>query len=1122
MFEEIIQISQLPGPPRARYGQMLNLLQRICVEQSATFQSDYATLFSRLLAVCNYLGIDHRPADRFRLHARRVLQQNYIPTPTEEKSDLADLCHFIAQVYGCTIPSELPNHIASLAPKPAGNKLHKCLRAVIERVTSDHSFECLIDGETGMFKVFYAQADTDEEAVPPTAYLYKGANVMLLDVERRAGTSNELTIYWAVLEPDYLIDVTTLTGTLKPYGHSPLNFLINAFQPNEPNRHILLGNMANQFMDDCIHEGQQAVFDVSARRNYRDNLLAYAGVPQTEMNAAFFAEARRHFNHIRQSVCERFVADDIGIHPDDVLLEPSFICPTLGLRGRLDVMTSDRKRVLELKSGKAETFGQKPRPREEHLMQMSLYGEMLRRNFGLGWNEMQTYLFYSAYPLFFNERRSAAAIRHVLHIRNGIVCLLHRLSLGEFPRILPLLTPERLNEAGMNNKFYQQYLLPQLERITRPLQMLSGDALLRDYFSAYVAFIESELFLSKTCDNRSDSIRGFAATWTADTRTKLLAGNLLNQLTLEKTDKDELGGITTLHFILPAHNEDFIPNFSEGELVQVYEAGEPDANVTNRQLFRGTVTHLSPDRLTISLFYPQRSEQLFSQATHYAVEHDATDSPSVQQRRNLFSLLTATPRRRDLLLARRVPEADKSRRLLGQYPETVRPMILQAKQASDYYLLAGPPGTGKTNLALRSLVEEFLLERAELQASPTAPALMLTAYTNRAVDEICRMLNDLSRELPFDYLRIGMPQTCDPMHHSHLLHERAEQLPRRTELLRMLQEVPIITGTVITLTNHPELFRCKHFTAAIIDEASQLLEPQVLGLLSAQIDGKDVIDKFIFIGDHKQLPAVVMLPENRTRTESPLLQAIGLTDVRNSLFERLYRWEKRNGRHQFTGMLTRQGRMHPGICRFVNRHFYGDMLEPVPLPHQTEQLPQFHAVTTFERWVATSRMGFADVTNEVVTENIRANEAEAKMVAEIVSALVALHRESDTSEFNPAQSIGIIVPFRSQIACIRSEMRSRNMDYAEAMTIDTVECYQGSQRDYILFSTTISRPYQLDLLSALQSIEGIAVDRKLNVAVTRARKQFFLIGNQSLLSRSKIYRELIAECALLPLPETCR
>ena len=111
---------------------------------------------------------------------------------------------------------------------------------------------------------------------------------MLLDVERRAGTSNELTIYWAVLEPDYLIDVTTLTGTLKPYGHSPLNFLINAFQPNEPNRHILLGNMANQFMDDCIHEGQQAVFDVSARRNYRDNLLAYAGVPQTEMNAPAF------------------------------------------------------------------------------------------------------------------------------------------------------------------------------------------------------------------------------------------------------------------------------------------------------------------------------------------------------------------------------------------------------------------------------------------------------------------------------------------------------------------------------------------------------------------------------------------------------------------------------------------------------------------------------------------------------------------------------------------------------------------------------------------------------------------------------------------------------------------
>ena len=160
-------------------------------------------------------------------------------------------------------------------------------------------------------------------------------------------------------------------------------------------------------------------------------------------------------------------------------------------------------------------------------------------------------------------------------------------------------------------------------------------------------------------------------------------------------------------------------------------------------------------------------------------------------------------------------------------------------------------------------------------------------------------------------------------------------------------------------------------------------------------------------------------------------------------------------------------------------------------------------------------MGFAHVPSPQTSENIRANEAEAGVVADIVAALVALHQEEGPASFLPARDIGIIVPFRSQIACIRSEMRKRHMDFAEAMTIDTVECYQGSQRDYILFSTTISRPYQLELLSAVQNIGGVAVDRKLNVAVTRARRQFFMVGNATLLGRSEIYRELVKECNTL-------
>ena len=92
------------------------------------------------------------------------------------------------------------------------------------------------------------------------------------------------------------------------------------------------------------------------------------------------------------------------------------------------------------------------------------------------------------------------------------------------------------------------------------------------------------------------------------------------------------------------------------------------------------------------------------------------------------------------------------------------------------------------------------------------------------------------------------------------------------------------------------------------------------------------------------------------------------------------------------------------------------------------------------------------------------------------------------------------------------------MQYRNAITIDTVECYQGSQRDYIIFTTTISRPYQLDILSVCQQVGDTEVDRKLNVAITRARKQFYLVGNRDLLSRNALYDALICSCKSLEKP----
>ncbi len=1132
MYNELRRICQIPGAARIRYARLLGLLRRICIEQAADFKGDYATLFSLLMAVCQAKGIDHRAADRFRHRAGLVLHGEAEPTAEEELADVADLCHFVRQLTGNPIPADLPQHIRPLRILPPQMQGRKCLRGLIKEVVSRHEFKCALEDSPIEYTVRFAeQKDTLPENFQATAYLYAGANVMLLDVEAERECADTLRIYMAVLEPDYLIDVSALTATLKPYGNSPLNYLINRLAPNATTKHILLGNMANQFMDDCINgDDSPELYSHSLQKNYRQNLLEFACMDDEEISPDFFVQAKLHFTNIQRSVRQTFGAQDVDIDPAKVLLEPSFICPTLGLRGRLDVMTMDFLRVLELKSGKAqEHYGKVIGPKPDHLLQMTLYGEILRRNFGIAWNEVRTFLFYSAYPYIYNERPSAAAIREILNQRNGIIRLTHLLREGRFEDLLPLLTAEHLNENRLSGRFFENYLRPQIEAVTLPLQALRKDDLLRAYVSAFITFVEREQFMSKTSDNRPDSIRGFAATWTADLRTKLLAGNILTGLRIARTETDAEGGVAVVHFSLPAYGDAFVPNFNMGEMVQIYEASTPQANVTNRQLLRGTVTHLSAETLTVAMAYKQRNLQLFSAEKDYTVEHDATDAPFAQQLRNLFALLDATPRRRDLLLGRRMPEVDLAQGLVGEYTGDVKEIVLKAKQARDYFLLVGPPGTGKTNMALRSMVKEFLLSSAATGSTPLGEpaspasfrhdALMLTAYTNRAVDEICSMLDGLAREIPFDYLRIGTPQNCAGAYHPHLLCERAEKLGNRNEVRHMLDRIPIVVGTVLTLTNRQILFRRKRFEAAIIDEASQLLEPQALGLFCAQAGGVDAIGKFILIGDHKQLPAVVMLPEKQTRVSHPLLREIGLTDLRNSLFERLHKLEIRQNRKQFVGMLSRQGRMHPDICRFVNACFYEGKLSAVPLPHQKETLHWQRADTACERFVASTRMGFVPVRQKKHAENLRANAPEAEAVCRIVEALCSLHEKNGAEGFVPERSIGVIVPFRSQIASIRACLRERGHDWAERLTIDTVECYQGSQRDYILYSTTISEPYQLQILSAVQRVGEAEVDRKLNVAITRARRQFFMFGDPDLLSLSPVYRALLAACTPMPQEE---
>jgi DNA replication ATP-dependent helicase Dna2 len=504
-------------------------------------------------------------------------------------------------------------------------------------------------------------------------------------------------------------------------------------------------------------------------------------------------------------------------------------------------------------------------------------------------------------------------------------------------------------------------------------------------------------------------------------------------------------------------------------------------DVLHHEIFKCTILSFDKDLITIRMRHPQINHHIFRVNQFWHIEEDVLDSSFRHMYRGLFDFASVHVERRNKLLGLQRPEFN-DQDVITNLDDTLtveqKSIIRRIVQTKDYLLLWGPPGTGKTSQIIKNVAKTLYVVQPK--------AVLYLAYTNRAVDEICDALSDAG--LKNSFIRIGSKHAIDSKYEENLLDVQIAQCKTRSEIIQKIKNCKIVVSTISSLSGKLELFDLLSIHTAIVDEASQILEPSIIGILAR-------FERFILIGDHKQLPAVVTQRKSNLKINDPELNGIGVKDLSMSYFERLLLQCQNNNWMHAVEILSQQGRMHVDIMGFVSETFYANKLKPIPT---LKRLTQPIDTDLYPQSILSERLVYIRSKSEQRT-NWKTNHDEAHKVIQVINTIKEKYQSN--GKLISAQTIGVITPYRAQIALIKSLLPTDSL-----ISVDTVERYQGSARDIILFSTCTSTQTQLERLVS-KSHDGI--DRKLNVAITRAREFFILIGNEEILSQDPTYKQLI-------------
>ena len=428
-----------------------------------------------------------------------------------------------------------------------------------------------------------------------------------------------------------------------------------------------------------------------------------------------------------------------------------------------------------------------------------------------------------------------------------------------------------------------------------------------------------------------------------------------------------------------------------------------------------------------------------------------------------------------------------------------RQAIVHALGANDLAIIHGPPGTGKTTTVaelIRQCVQrgdrvlacapsntgvDNLLEKLVALGVDAIrighPARVLESLQEHTldylvdVDPAMKVIREMRREAELLTSKAGRWTRAKPMPGAR---EDLKQEARRLRNDAKLFEEQIIhtkldrARVICATTNYdPEILGDRTFDLGVIDEACQSTEPGYWPVVLR-------VDRLVLAGDHCQLPPTVL---------SGQAMQEGLA---KSMMERLVeRWGK-----VATKQLTVQYRMHQSIMEFPSNHFYSGSLiaDESVANHTLVDLPNIRAESIDPQSVLFVDTSGADWTEELDPNGeSKLNPKEALWVLKQVDALLDAGLEPE--------QIAVIAPYSAQVRFLRDRCSNSQVE------IDTVDGFQGREKEAVLITLVRSNSHG--------EVGFLSDTRRMNVAMTRAKRKLIVIGDGATLGRNAFFQEWI-------------